>query len=93
MPWLIDIDGKPVWFARLRVWDLEELRDIAKNIGSCAKRYSEDYFELVKTLPSGLELIYCCDRDKVCKRVVTYECEDAESILIDISSTKAQPVE
>ena len=93
LPWLTDTDGKPIWFACLRVWNLEELRDIAKKIGSCSKRYSDDYFELVKTLPSGLELAYYCDREKVCKKVVTYECEDAESILMDISSADAQPVE
>ena len=68
------------WF-----WSKEDLFKIVPKLGSFIKRYTNDRFELVVTLPSGLELIYYCDRDKVCKKIVAYECEDAESVLIQIS--------
>ena len=82
------LDSDPPTLTRW-VWSKEELSEVARELGSFKKRYTDDKFELIVTLPSGLELIYYCDRDKVCKKIVTYECEDAESILMEIPA--AQP--
>ena len=74
------------------IWSKEELFELAHKLGSFKKRYTDDKFELIVTLPSGLDLIYYCDRDKVCKKIVTYECEDAESILLEIPEPVAVTV-
>lgn len=93
LPTQLDTDMGQPSLARW-VWTKEELAETARKLGSFKKRYNDDKFELVVTMPSGLELIYYCDRDKVCKRTVTYECEDAESILAELPNpTAGGPVE
>ena len=84
LPWFNPPNDQPIGLANRRLWDLDGFVEVAHGLGSFKKRYNDDYFELVKTLPSGLELVYYTDREKVCKKVVTYECEDAESILLNI---------
>ncbi len=71
------------------VWSKEELFKTARRLGSFTKQYTDDKFELVVAMPSGLKLVYYCDRDKVCKRTVIYECEDAESILMQVPEVSA----
>lgn len=88
LPWPLGADAKPIGLASRRLWSLDDLRDTATQLGSFKKRYNDDYFELVVTLPSGLELVYYTDRERVCKKTVTYDCQDADSILLGISGGK-----
>lgn len=53
------------------VWSLDELKDLERRLGSFKtlrqKGTIADYFELVVTLPSGLELVYYTERSKARK--------------------------
>ena len=65
-------------------YSLDEFKAVARTLGSFRKEYNGDYFRIVVSMGPTIDIVFYCDRDKVCKRTVTYDCQDAESILLDL---------
>ena len=67
----------------IRLWlsDKTQLHDVARQLGSFEKIFSDHYFELHKSINEALEIKVTIDREKVCKKIVTWDCPDDESLL------------
>lgn len=71
---------------RRYVFGKAELVEYARVMGSFKKQYSDDYFELAVPFGEAFEFLVYCDRSQVCRKIVTYDCEDAESVLKEIDA-------
>ena len=69
--------------AVLRLWtnDKEILRDAARQLGSFEKKFTDHYFELHKAFNTAIELEVSIDRERVCKKIVTWDCPDDDALL------------
>ena len=67
---------------RIFVWgDKVKFKEIARNLGSLEKKFSEHYFGLHKQINEALDIEVNIDREAVCKKVVIWECDDEEALL------------
>lgn len=57
------------------------LKEAARLFGAFEKRFTNNYFELRRTINATVEIEVFTDRDAVCKKIVTWECSDDESLL------------
>lgn len=67
----------------LRLWvsDKSELSVVARHLGSFTKEFTDHYFELHKAFNEAFEIEVLIDRTQVCKKIVTWDCPDDESLL------------
>lgn len=79
---------------QVRSWcyDLERLKLAAAALPrrSFQKTYDDDHFNIVCQLTDLVQVVLYIDRDKVCKRKVTWDCQDAESVLLQMPSAEAE---
>lgn len=64
-----------------RAWDKAELQTLARNLGSFTKHFNDDRFELHKKFSAQFAIEVHADRDTICKKTVTWDCPDDESLL------------
>ena len=65
----------------LRVWDKDALKEAARQLGSFEKKFSDLYFELHRKFTPEFEIQVTIGREEVCKKIVTWDCPDDESLL------------
>jgi hypothetical protein len=67
----------------IRLWlsNKTELPSVARQLGSFTKKFSDHYFELHRTFNEAFEIEVTIDREQVCKKIVTWDCPDDESLL------------
>ena len=90
------LEGKPEFpylgpqKLRLSVWkDKDKLKEAARQLGSFTKEFSGNYFELRKFFGTDCEINVCIEREAVCKKIVTWDCPDDESLLKLIETKEA----
>lgn len=79
----------------LRIWawsDMDLFRKAAQHLGSFTKKFTDHYFELHKSFNANFEIVASLDREAVCKKIVTWECPDDESLLKSVVSEEAKDV-
>lgn len=55
----------------------DELRDAIQAMGSCEKKYDDNYVTAKADFSGGVTLEYHVDREAVCKKIITWDCGDA----------------
>ena len=68
----------------LRMWtfgDKPKLQLAARHLGSFIKEFTPMYFQLLKPINEAVEIEVCIEREAVCKKIVTWDCPDDESLL------------
>lgn len=67
----------------IRLWadGLPMLKEAARQLGSFEKKFTDHYFELHKKFNEALTLEVSINREKVCKKTVTWDCPDDEALL------------
>ena len=63
-----------------------ELRNFARVLGSFTKTFSGDYVVLRHEFSASFALTLAIDRATVCKKTITWDCPDEESLLREIES-------
>lgn len=82
------LESKPEFPAfsqqRITLWcwnDKELLRHAARHLGSFTKEFTTHYFELHRRLNEAVSIEVLIDREQICKKIVTWDCPDDESLL------------
>lgn len=74
-------------FIRLWCWNnKEKLQEAARHLGTFEKRFDDHYFTLVRAMNEAVQIEVCIDRSAVCKKIVTWDCPDDESLLKLVST-------
>jgi len=60
---------------RLHYYDKEMFTDAAKLLGSATKAFSDGDYAMLRLTAKSAPVTICIQRDKVCKKTVTYDCE------------------
>ena len=78
---------------RIFVWggDKDRFREIARNLGSFTKKFTDHYIELHKTINGALDIEVNIDREAVCRKVISWMCDEDESLLKLVEDAEAQP--
>jgi len=61
---------------RMWLYDKEELRAVAKELGSFKKEADDHFFRLISPVNEEVEFLFTISRDTICKKVVTWDCPD-----------------
>ena len=89
------LEGKPefptLYRQTLQLWtdSKDKLKQAARHLGSCTKEFTATYFELHKPCGSKVEITVCIPRESICKKIVTWDCPDDESLLKLVETEKA----
>lgn len=61
---------------RMWLYTKEELRAVAKELGSFKKEADDHFFRLITPVNEEVEFRFTISRDTICKKVVTWDCPD-----------------
>lgn len=82
-----DIPKMTIAWLNAHAWNKEEMLAAARAMGSAKKEFKDDTVRLVHKL-GPLEISVEISRDRICKRIVTWDCPD-ESWLRELTETQS----
>ena len=76
----------------LRLWatDKPQLKEAARQLGSFEKEFTDYYLELLKSFNEAVLLEVVINRERVCKKIVTWDCPDDDSLLQLVEVAEAE---
>ena len=78
---------------RIFVWgpDKDKFREIARNLGNFTKKFTDHFVELHKPINAALDIEVFIDREAVCRKVISWMCDEEESLLKLVDDAEAKP--